>query len=86
MHAAGLLAAANGPFNIAGLTQLVGSMIGLLVLVAGAGILLKVHGQRNIAAAAGSLAIILVGLAIAGLSLTGKVDAVATSLANLFFI
>ena len=86
MHAAGLLAAANGPFNIAGLTQLVGSTIGLLVLLAGAGILLKVHGQRNIAAAAGSLAIILVGLAIAGLSLSGKVDAVATSLANLFFI
>ena len=85
MPPAGFLAAANGPINIAGLTQLVGSMIGLLVLVAGAGILLKVHGQRNIAAAAGSLAIMLVGLAVAGLSLTGKVDAVATSLANLIF-
>ena len=85
MPPAGFLAAANGPINIAGLTQLVGSMIGLLVLVAGAGILLKVHGQRNIPAAAGGFAVLLLGLAVAGLSLTGKVDSVATSLANLIF-
>ena len=81
-----LAAAPNAPFNVAGLTQLVGSVIGLLVLIAGAGILVKVHGQRNIAAAAGGFAVLLLGLAVAGLSLTGKVDAVATSLANLIFL
>jgi hypothetical protein len=74
----------GGPFNIAGLTNLVGSFIGLLVLVGGGGILLKVHG-RNHASAVLSTTIMMLGLAIAGVSLAGKTDGIATSLANLVF-
>ena len=80
------LAATTNPINIAGLTQIVGSFAGLLVAAAGVGILVKVHGQRNFAAAMGSVAVLIVGLAIVGLSATGKFNGVAQDLANAIFV
>ncbi len=73
------------PFNINAMTKLVGSFIGILILAAGAGILIKVHNQRNVAGAVSSGAILLLGLIVVGLALTGKFDSVASGLANVVF-
>jgi hypothetical protein len=77
---------AGNPFNIAELTKIVGSFVGLLVAIAGAGVLVKVHSQRNFAAAMGSIVVLIVGLLIVGLSATGKFTGLANSLANAFFV
>ena len=73
------------PINVAGLTQFAGSLVGLVVVAAGVAILARTFGQRNFAAVAGSVIILLIGLAVFGLSLTGRIDAVSTGLANLVF-
>lgn len=76
---------ADGGINVSGLTTLVEKLIGLLVTVAGGGILLRVHGQRNFAAAAGAFAVVLLGLSVVGLSISGTLDGVAKGLASLIF-
>jgi hypothetical protein len=85
MRGTGYLAAGTAPFNIAGLQSLLGSAVGLLVIAAGASILLKVHGQRTFGAAVTSGVIMLFGLAVVGLSLGNQVDTVARDLAGLVF-
>jgi hypothetical protein len=85
MSIAALLAAADEPVNVAGLTTFAGSLVGLVVVAAGVAILARTFGARNFAAVVGSLAVLLIGLTVVGLSLTGKIDSVSTSLANLVF-
>jgi hypothetical protein len=85
MSIAGQLAAGGAPINVAGLTQFAGSLVGLVVVGSGVAILARTFGQRNFAAVAGSLAVLLIGLTVVGLSLTGKIDSVSNSLANLVF-
>ena len=86
MSIAGLLAAAQpNPVNVAGLTKFAGSLVGLVVIVAGVGILARTLGQRNFAAVVGSLVVLIIGLTVVGLSLTNKIDSVSSSLASLFF-
>jgi hypothetical protein len=87
MHGLAMFLAAPtpAPFNIDAMTKLVGSFIGILILAAGAGILIKVHQQRNVAGAVSSGAILLLGLIVVGLALTGKFDSVASGLANVVF-
>jgi hypothetical protein len=79
------LAAPAGPVNVAGLTQFAGSLVGLVVIAAGVAILARTFGQRNFAAVAGSVVVLLIGLTVVGLSLTGNIDTVSKGLADLVF-
>lgn len=75
----------GAPFNIAGITGLLESFVGVFVIAGGAGILLKAHKQHNMPEAIGSIAILMIGLLIVGLALTNKINGVAQGLANVVF-
>ena len=88
MSITGTLAAASvpsGPIDVAGLTAFAGSLVGLVVVGSGVAILARTFGQRNFAAVAGSVVVLLIGLTVVGLSLTNNIDTVSRSLANLVF-
>lgn len=75
----------SGVLNISGLTTFVGSVAGLAVAIAGIAMMIRVHGQRNMPQALASGAVLLLGLAVFGLSLSGNTDGLATALAHLIF-
>ena len=73
------------PINIAGLTALLEKVVGLLVVAGGAVIMAKAWKQRSIPDALGSGAVLLIGMVIFGLALSGNLNSVSQSLASLFF-
>lgn len=79
------LAAGGQPFNISGINGIITAFIGPAIVLAGLGILIKVHSQRNFAAAASGVLVLIVGLVIVGLGLTKGYNGVATSLSHAFF-
>ena len=76
-------AGGTGPFNIAGITTVLGAVVGLaLTVVGGASVFRAVsqHAHRHVmTSAAGALA----GLTIAGISFAGLTAPLATQLATL---
>jgi len=85
-RAAGFVAAAtggSGPFNVAGITSVLGSLLGVGLLALGGASLFRGFGQQAHRHVMTSALVAVAGLAIAGISLGGLTSSLATGLATL---
>jgi len=86
VKAAGPVAAAaggTGPFNVSGISTVLGSFLGIGMIVLGGVSVFRGVGQQAHRHVMGSALVGLVGLAIAGISFAGLTSSLATSLATM---